>query len=477
MARLFMKRGIPFKTSCKLALQRRWATRVITIILSVFAFSLFTLATMAYTYSRADFITRGFLNKAGGNDGYVKYELSWIDKPNDLFQNSSVLGKEVISTVEAETGKEYIYAYDTGIDIATYFPEYRNIPSNIFGGSNLLFFSGKEGVERLYEDFGFQVVAGRYPVGVNEIAINVNQFTIFRQEGYSNNFANFVKNNSDSDNYFFDTYLPTAEKEEIKEYSDLIGKTLARTGNEQIGNAHCGIHEVTIVGIVDTHCYQDGEYSRDLSRAFYSPSWRDAYFEKEDYFCTELITSPAKDYDEAKLHVETSMRLTEQFPDTYNIGANHIDYLFDTQTEDLYSAMAGAAGAVFGIFAVVLNIHLISLSAQLKQQQVGILRSMGARKTDIVWIFLLELLLIGLSVFIFSFPVCFGVYYGVLVPLMSKTYASFGVYPFVLNGWNVLILAGMSFIVPILAALLPIRNFFKQSIVDNLSGNYKKKKL
>ncbi len=175
------------------------------------------------------------------------------------------------------------------------------------------------------------------------------------------------------------------------------------------------------------------------------------------------------------MHVETSMRLTEQFPDTYNIGANHIDYLFDTQTEDLYSAMAGAAGAVFGIFAVVLNIHLISLSAQLKQQQVGILRSMGARKTDIVWIFLLESLLIGLSVFIFSFPVCFGVYYGVLVPLMSKTYASFGVYPFVLNGWNVLLLAGMSFIVPILAALLPIRNFFKQSIVDNLSGNYKKK--
>ena len=43
----------------------------------------------------------------------------------------------------------------------------------------------------------------------------------------------------------------------------------------------------------------------------------------------------------------------------------------------------------------------------------------------------------------------------------------------VFTGWTVLILAGLSFGVPILCSLVPLRKFLKKSIVDNISGNIK----
>ena len=45
----------------------------------------------------------------------------------------------------------------------------------------------------------------------------------------------------------------------------------------------------------------------------------------------------------------------------------------------------------------------------------------------------------------------------------------------ILNGWNILFLAGLSFIVPFLCTIVPIKKFLKQSIVDNISGNLSKR--
>ena len=51
----------------------------------------------------------------------------------------------------------------------------------------------------------------------------------------------------------------------------------------------------------------------------------------------------------------------------------------------------------------------------------------------------------------------------------------YGVSRMVLNGWNILFLAGLSFIVPFLCTIVPIKKFLKQSIVDNISGNLSKR--
>ena len=44
-----------------------------------------------------------------------------------------------------------------------------------------------------------------------------------------------------------------------------------------------------------------------------------------------------------------------------------------------------------------------------------------------------------------------------------------------LNGWNILILLALSFLVPLLCTVMPLRRFLKKPIVDNITGNRERK--
>ncbi len=53
---------IPFKTSLRLAFHGKWERRIITIILSAFAFMWFALGLTSYTYRYENNIAKGYLN-------------------------------------------------------------------------------------------------------------------------------------------------------------------------------------------------------------------------------------------------------------------------------------------------------------------------------------------------------------------------------------------------------------------------------
>lgn len=78
-----------------------------------------------------------------------------------------------------------------------------------------------------------------------------------------------------------------------------------------------------------------------------------------------------------------------------------------------------------------------------------------------------------MCIFLLSLVFTVAVFYGFWQEMWE--FSSFGVSPFVFNGWNVLILAVLSFAVPLLSALVPLKRFFKKSIVDNISGENPKK--
>ena len=136
-------------------------------------------------------------------------------------------------------------------------------------------------------------------------------------------------------------------------------------------------------------------------------------------------------------------------------------------------AFGAAAGLLFGIVSVLLCWHLMTSTLALQRIKIGILRSMGAGEADVIRIILIEALLVAVCSFLRGLIFTLAGYYWVLYPLFYiKIY---DVCPLVLNGWNILFLAGLSFIVPFLCTIVPIKKFLKQSIVDNISGNLSKR--
>ena len=70
-----------------------------------------------------------------------------------------------------------------------------------------------------------------------------------------------------------------------------------------------------------------------------------------------------------------------------------------------YRVALSFAGTVFGSFSVLLSYALISASIDKKRREIGILKSLGARSSDIYGIFLLQCLWIGAAVFVFALAV------------------------------------------------------------------------
>ena len=212
-------------------------------------------------------------------------------------------------------------------------------------------------------------------------------------------------------------------------------------------------------------------------------AWHDALFQDGDEFCTRLV-APATD-DEAYLRgcVELTLEFIREYKaanpalteNNVAIGAHDIYVLVlvgnGVLNERVIILAGTAAGILFGIFAVLLCWHLTSSSLDLKKRKIGVLRSMGANEADVKRITLFEALFVAMCSLILALVFSLAGFYGFLQPL--SFYADFGVSLLQFNGWNILILAVLSFGVPLLCSVVPLRKFLKKSIVENISGNIK----
>lgn len=137
--------------------------------------------------------------------------------------------------------------------------------------------------------------------------------------------------------------------------------------------------------------------------------------------------------------------------DIVRIGAYEANLVLDFklgQDELAGIAFICGIGVAFLIFAILLNAHLMTAMTELRRRQVGVLRALGAKEGQIECIFLAGTLLLSAVIFLFSPAATIAVYYGFWQPLTM--FDPIGLSPFVFNGWTVLILAGLSFAVPLL---------------------------
>ena len=278
--------------------------------------------------------------------------------------------------------------------------------------------------------------------------------------------------------------------EEIETYEDLWGKEVYFQGDPETGSLGLeNIYTLKIVGLVD--CTQ-AKVSISENRNFilHSKAWREVFWPSLKEGVEYLAAGPTDDYDLARTCVEVTLNMIENYEKEHpeavaaqgTVGVEPIHTFINHapmssvrfwDASNTVTTAGTGGGLLFGIIAVLLCWHLMTSTLALQRIKIGILRSMGAGEADVIRIILIEALIVAVGGFLLGLIFTLAGYYWVLYPLFYiKIY---GVCPLVLNGWNILFLAGLSFIVPFLCTIVPIKKFLKQSIVDNISGNLSKR--
>ena len=358
------------------------------------------------------------------------------------------------------------------------------------------------GSETTYGDLNYRLLAGRYPEGVNEIAVSEEIYEDFAWGGYLDALAEGCYTLQEF-TFVFETYeayawddsvIPPEEAGvKIGSYEDLLGKTLGHyeLKKENPQDEHETLpDEVVIVGVVDMsdrpawpRRYPQIEPFSSILR---SEAWLQAQREAGKLYTEAMV---ARNFNDSVEVIQDAVSLTLELSEAagprfeglspyvdVNVGAylvnSLVNYMIDTNLYLLILIVCGI-GVVFLIFSILLNAHLMTSMTELKCRQVGILRALGAKEGQIEYIFLAGTALLSAAIFILSLAATVAVYYGFWQPLTM--FNIFGLSPFVFNGWTVLILFVLSFAVPLLSTLAPLKKFLNKPIVDNISGNVSKR--
>lgn len=215
-----------------------------------------------------------------------------------------------------------------------------------------------------------------------------------------------------------------------------------------------------------------------LRGAILSEAWRERFLEGRDDLCTELLAPPVTSMRKARELVGLTQELLEEYLQEHSVvsnvrlGAAPVSDLIDPspQFNDEFSILVIGlgAGVLFGVFSVLLCWHLTTSSLNLKKRKIGVLRALGAGDADVGRIVLFEALFVALCSFALALLLSLGVFYGVLQP--AAYMEQYGISLLNFTGWNVLILAALSFTVPLLSTLVPLKRFLKKPVVENITG-------
>ncbi len=500
----------------RLLTRKRLPTVVITILLSVFSFTFFALFSTAFLYDYPGMVVRGYRNIQASSRSYA-YASQFTGRGNgDTSLNvSGFVSVEDLLTVGRTVGREH-FVYDLrpivsdSVFTAQRSPivqwEYFVGDSHYLSGGNLedkadplasapiasaaevekysdlyglnaaggLTDAALAGSEEDYESIGFRLLAGRFPVGENEVAISEAHFESFCRRGYVDA-AQFYVPSEYGLSFSREDWVDDRDDlcETIEDYGDILNKTI---GYGVVGEDE-GAASYTIVGVVDTHYDEIPEHAdSDLISRFPSGRWMfsESWAEGREYVISAFC-APIE--DDASLRACAKMAIAHEDGNSFS-GLQFpilVQMILLTGREDVYGLFViilAIGGIFFGVFASLLTGHLTSRMMAEKERKVGVLRSLGAGRGAVRMILLTETVLMATIIFLLTLCTSLGLYYGWLYPLLVLETSK--VHFLVYNGWTVLILAALCYGVPLLCSLVPLQKFLNKTIVQNLTGSMEK---
>lgn len=292
----------------------------------------------------------------------------------------------------------------------------------------------------------------RLPNKAGELAITDFYFELFMNHGYKEYADDVVISeygHIESEDY---------DIINIKTPDDIIGKQL---GYYTVVGVYSTEHNIADYNI----SYDYSDYADALingtakSILTYGFSYKDPAVGKR-YDQTELLVKLSGDYDKdtAMLddltykiapNVYTSVYLT-----TASIGfVNEVSFLYHPTTITVLFALM----AVFAVFAAILTMNFLSASIDFRRKEYGILRALGARKSDLYKICLSESLFLAVIQFIIAI---IGLV--VLCAILNGLYITI----FHIGFWHILVLMLLAIGMSAISTILPMRKIAKKKPND-----------
>lgn len=478
------------KQRIKFFFQGKPYLKIITIILSAVAFAFCSIGTTGLTTDRVDYMTDAILNIPNyTNQATPGITIIYDHYSDNALAEKGSLSQRVIDIIEQNTSRNYLYGYypNVSVDLLVSmggFPDDSDREAETY---NIRLSTSPivAGSQSAMEEWGFSLVAGSYPAEVNQLAISEAHFELFKKFGYVDSTELFYY--SDLLGSWrcsrYESEADDVEIEEINDYSDIIGKKVVFYGSAETDEVFTTdtITTMEIVGIINTDTGNEVEGSKagDLvvpgNKLYFSEAWREAYFKRDgvwnDNKCNFLYTVHPKNYAEAYSLADACVKATDYVKqysgdtvDLTTIVAPH--FLETVLVGSGYPETFALMGTLLGVIAVVLQFFAVNNSFAERRKQVGVLQSLGAGKKILAGIFVSEIVATSLCMFILAVPTAYGIFYGYIY---GATYnLKYLVHRLVYTPVNLLILAALCFILPMMAALVSIFRFLKRAPIDNI---------
>lgn len=190
------------------------------------------------------------------------------------------------------------------------------------------------------------------------------------------------------------------------------------------------------------------------------------YIEPEKAFYTTAIIPFG--YDEAVVNEYWNIYSNEEFGENDTRLKISSSFIYNLEmVDDLVDALSKVflyVGLVFALFAALLLSNFISVSISNKKREIGILRAVGARGTDVFKIFFSEsfvitAICIALSTFV-SLLVC-GLINGETARYIGASLFVFGILSFA-------IMVAIALVTAVIATFLPVYNAARKKPVDSI---------
>ena len=350
---------------------------------------------------------------------------------------------------------------------------------SLYGDSSYFYFSKKKTEQEAKNEYTiFYKDQGKTSLGSNEILIPIEtafEYIINRKEmkGEDTEQLNQIKNNlyayrynRQYEEYDFEydviktdeayfAYLESHVLPVIRENEDYFSQNVYYNFDS---NGYYDSGDTAIVGyFIDPTIPVDGTVV--LSGSFLEKT--DRY--KDDIYAFALYGNPTK--EEWKKIIKFHYENEGENELVFSLRNGVIETL--SGVNDIIESLSKIflyIGIGFAVFAALMLTNFISTSIVFKRREIGILRAVGARGSDVYGIFAIESVIIALINFVLS-TIASGVVIGVLGAYFRKEYhLSINVLSFGIR--QIALIFGVAIVVALIASFLPTFRISRQRPVD-----------
>ncbi len=454
---------MPFLTSFKIGfsyLKIKFSKLIITILLSVMAFTCLGIAITANDYDITQIIINSYVAN-GYKENLTIYEL---EETSDNYWNSKCFSLNDINKINEDLNANFKGVYK---QINLNSQNFLNIPTLDYKGTYdttlLLNLSGLISLNKAeFEELGYSIY-GNYPTSNNEIAIPYLYYETYKKYGYIDSEISLTPN-------------------EIT-IESLIGKTIK-----------IGFNDLTISGIIDTKLNME-EFSTlkyynnndtELNRLYYLYNSIVSYNYHSVGFmldCASTFTGSANSdnaiyqfiFDDLPNNKNSVSMIVKYFNQKNTVNNkyyfnNSLNTKIDGLDSNLnfYKNIAFYSGLILLLFSTLLLFSFINNSISNKEKEMGIFKALGARSKDVFMIFSCEGIYISIINFILSSVIC-----SILINYFNNSFnysylINFDIYNF--NFWKIIILFLIIILSTFIAILIPIIKISRKSPIQTINN-------